>query len=570
IVGKDSIYGAIKLIRIKENGESTEPETVKLYKPRDIATIVSPCFWREASNKWHFWGVYILKPNRLVHCFSSDGIHWEEETLCKNSSNKYALDSSGFYSWHIACKPNYFEKRIEFMIAARTSSYENVYNVACIIFAQCHMDTPNIIDLEFKTPILNNAINYRQWDTKLYRPTFQSYRTDSGYYYKVWYSANHEKSWHIGYTDGKIPVSFSNKGLPQSVTFDSILYKSVNDSAFDLKAFATSGLDVNFSIENANIAFNSGSKCILKGIPGITKVTARQEGNSIYKAAKEVSRWLVVLNARQYYYQIVLDSLSDKSKILGVTNYSDNIAFSKYALAKSFYNNQFSISWDTKDKSLLLPDGNIKRFNWMHKDTCVDLIATVPLEDTVLCKGYKVLVKPESRLETLQRLINSMTISALGIASNEDSTGIVSNLQLTSTLGEGTKIIWQSDDTSIVSNSGIVTRPFNYSKNVTIKALVHIGPDTLSKEFNIVVKAKEIPTIAENVNKITIKPNPATTFITIDIADGKPHYVQIYDLTGKMVYEENFSGKTMVDVHSLNSGVYMINVSGIKKKFIKQ
>ena len=261
IKDKDTIPGAIKLIRVREDGNSTEPVIVKFFKPHDKATIVSPSFWRESANKWHFWGVYLQHPNPIVHSFSSDGIHWQDETVCTNGEGVPALENSGYFAWHFSCKPNYFENRIEFMIAARENAIEKPYNVACIIYAQCNMATPDKIELPLKVPVLMNCLKYNPWDLKLYRPSFQMFRTDIGYFYRIWYSGCAYKNWHIGYTESLLPTPFNNAGEKQSLTFDSIPYKTTKDSIIEFDSIASSSLVVDYGCDNSLVAKIYGSKC---------------------------------------------------------------------------------------------------------------------------------------------------------------------------------------------------------------------------------------------------------------------------------------------------------------------
>jgi hypothetical protein len=58
-------------------------------------------------------------------------------------------------------------------------------------------------------------------------------------------------------------------------------------------------------------------------------------------------------------------------------------------------------------------------------------------------------------------------------------------------------------------------------------------------------------------------PNPATSFITFDIQNGyeKGLDIQVYNLLGKMVYEQkNVPSKTTVNLTDYNRGVYIYQV----------
>jgi hypothetical protein len=82
----------------------------------------------------------------------------------------------------------------------------------------------------------------------------------------------------------------------------------------------------------------------------------------------------------------------------------------------------------------------------------------------------------------------------------------------------------------------------------------------------------------ENINKtedLMIFPNPATTYFTVNDMLHQRYKVNIYDITGKKVIStELFGDETSVDVSSIHSGIYFVElISGetkVVKKLIKQ
>ncbi|PQV46520.1 putative secreted protein (Por secretion system target) [Jejuia pallidilutea] len=77
----------------------------------------------------------------------------------------------------------------------------------------------------------------------------------------------------------------------------------------------------------------------------------------------------------------------------------------------------------------------------------------------------------------------------------------------------------------------------------------------------------ELPTSAlsiEDVKRIgvNIYPNPVNTILNINLRASLKTEVKLYDLSGRLVIEETLNGiNNQVDVNSLNSGIYMLNIS---------
>ncbi len=76
--------------------------------------------------------------------------------------------------------------------------------------------------------------------------------------------------------------------MSQTISFDPIEDKDVNDPDFNISATASSGLSVSFAISGP--ATLSGTTVSLTGAAGTVTITASQSGNADYEAALEVSR----------------------------------------------------------------------------------------------------------------------------------------------------------------------------------------------------------------------------------------------------------------------------------------
>jgi hypothetical protein len=76
--------------------------------------------------------------------------------------------------------------------------------------------------------------------------------------------------------------------------------------------------------------------------------------------------------------------------------------------------------------------------------------------------------------------------------------------------------------------------------------------------------------------RITISPNPASNFITINTSENKLSYsLEIYTIDGKMQYRNVFVENQSIDISNYNPGLYFVKLTGnegeaIVKKIIKQ
>ncbi|MGB2279321.1 MAG: T9SS type A sorting domain-containing protein, partial [Flavobacteriales bacterium] len=67
---------------------------------------------------------------------------------------------------------------------------------------------------------------------------------------------------------------------------------------------------------------------------------------------------------------------------------------------------------------------------------------------------------------------------------------------------------------------------------------------------------------SDNVNMLSIYPNPAESFINLELSsDINVYDVSIIDLMGKEVYNSNSLSSTRIDISSLEVGNYIIVVN---------
>ena len=95
----------------------------------------------------------------------------------------------------------------------------------------------------------------------------------------------------------------------QTITFPAIADKSYGDADFNPGATSTSGLQVNYSSSNTDVATIVSGNIHIIGV-GTAVITASQDGNSLYNAAINVTADLTVLKADQ---SVTFNALPEKT-----------------------------------------------------------------------------------------------------------------------------------------------------------------------------------------------------------------------------------------------------------------
>ncbi len=76
----------------------------------------------------------------------------------------------------------------------------------------------------------------------------------------------------------------------------------------------------------------------------------------------------------------------------------------------------------------------------------------------------------------------------IGYSSGDDASNVNKDVILPKTLNCGSSISWTSTDPSIINSDGVVTRPYDEDKAVTLTATIKKGLITDTKEFTLIVK----------------------------------------------------------------------------------
>ena len=117
-----------------------------------------------------------------------------------------------------------------------------------------------------------------------------------------------------------VPVdqTFSIEKAANSLTFDPLTGKTIDDPDFTVSATATSGLAVNFSAAGPCQVLNTNT-IHLTGEGGTCTITASQPGDDNYLAAAPVSRSFIVLSNHAPQVQAVADQSLDATTSLALT-----------------------------------------------------------------------------------------------------------------------------------------------------------------------------------------------------------------------------------------------------------
>ncbi|MFC5404740.1 immunoglobulin-like domain-containing protein [Cohnella soli] len=149
-----------------------------------------------------------------------------------------------------------------------------------------------------------------------------------------------------------------------------------------------------------------------------------------------------------------------------------------------------TISWSSNDSTVVDEDGKVTRPSYTAGDKEVTLTATITKGGVTETKTFTVKVK--ASLPTDAEAVAAAKLAlAVSFGSGDSATNVTKNLTLPVTGTSGTTITWSSNDSTVVDEDGIVTRP-SYSagdKEVTLTATITKGGVTETKTFTVKVKA---------------------------------------------------------------------------------
>jgi len=147
-------------------------------------------------------------------------------------------------------------------------------------------------------------------------------------------------------------------------------------------------------------------------------------------------------------------------------------------------------------------------------------------------------------------------------------------------LWESGKLADEGEKIKLVTKSGIVIDQVRYNNKepwpfvpdsynaITLKTFSvdnHFGKNWISVTKDKIVKSGRV----EAKNSIKVYPNPSDGFVTIKGLNNHDQYIELFDLTGKLIMKEPILNETtLLNLDKLSSGFYLLKVGSQTQKLI--
>ena len=150
------------------------------------------------------------------------------------------------------------------------------------------------------------------------------------------------------------------------------------------------------------------------------------------------------------------------------------------------------ISWSSSNAAVISTAGVVTRPAYGQNDVTVTLTATLTLGSETGEKQFTVVVKAMAQTDA-EAVAAAKAALAIGFATSDSANSVTANLTLPATQGT-TAVTWSSNNTAVISNSGVVTRPVAGSEDavVILTATITKGSASDTKEFTVTVKAHPV------------------------------------------------------------------------------
>ncbi len=323
---------------------------------------------------------------------------------------------------------------------------------------------------------------------------------------------------------------FINNKMYQSITFETIQLKTYGDEPFQLLATATSGLPINYSSSNTQVATIDGSLVTIIGV-GSTTITARQSGNDMYEAAEEVDQELVVVKKDQL---ITFETIPDKT--LGDPNFSISASSSS----------DLTISFEAVTPNITV-DGN--QVILLNAGTAT-IRATQPGDE---------------KFNAAESVSQSFCINpARPTVTVTNNNGPEPTLTSSATIGNQ----WYLNGVLIPgATNSILTAvdPGVY----TVKVKVETCESVASESVAIIITGD----IQENFIDLTLRPNPVEDRLEVDFTGFKSGSIAVafIDPLGRITESHEVQNKTVTfDLNHFAPGIYWIVATQSTFKITKQ
>jgi uncharacterized protein YdeI (BOF family) len=151
-----------------------------------------------------------------------------------------------------------------------------------------------------------------------------------------------------------------------------------------------------------------------------------------------------------------------------------------------------TISWSSSHPAVISAAGVVTRPAYGSDDVSVTLTATLTLGGETGEKQFTVVVKAMAQTDA-EAVAAAKAALAIVFATSDTATSVTTDLTLPTTQGT-TAVAWSSNNTDVISNTGVVTRPAAGSEDavVVLTATITKGSASDTKEFTVTVKAHPV------------------------------------------------------------------------------
>jgi hypothetical protein len=324
----------------------------------------------------------------------------------------------------------------------------------------------------------------------------------------------------------------------QAIEMETISFKAITDKTFALDEVSSSGLPIEYSSSNTNVATIDDYIVTIVGI-GKTIITAKQLGNENYIAAPEVQQELIISKETQKITFAELESVT----------YGD-VSFNLNATSTS----GLPVTFSSSNTDVVAITGNS--------------VTVVGAGETIITakqegNGEYEATSTERRL-TVNKANQSITFETIEAKYVGDK-----SFDLSATASSGLDIVYISSDEKVATVSG---------KTVTI---VGTGITTITasqsgnNNYNAATNVQQALTVfsTSDINSadeagIKLYPNPVSDILNID-SEKYIDLVQILDMESRMIRSIDVDGyNKSVDVGTLNKGVYLVKIKSGNKLYI--
>jgi hypothetical protein len=315
----------------------------------------------------------------------------------------------------------------------------------------------------------------------------------------------------------KLPRPSDGTGTKQTITFDALPNKTINDASFTIAATASSGLPVTLRVQSGPAIITNGV-VQLSGTPGTVRIYATQEGDGTYCAAWPVFREFKVTS-------------------------SDVKPGDGDGLTGSYYN---GLNWDTKVLDRVDPNVN---FDWGLNNPALGVNAD---NFSVKWKGYIMPLYTDiynfSLISDNGRSLKVNNFTIIDHFESDWGKEYVGSVSLTAGKRVPIEINYKEE------NGGANIKLYWWSNNQTKQLVPKSQLFTTLTSSNV----SEVP-----APKLDVFPNPARNTVTV-LSPNALDQVSILNSLGNIIQKYQISGcsECTCDVEQLPDGVYYILAKG--------